>query len=99
MLSIKHAQTGHEKSCALHMPSVGWVYNARPSCFEGPGECPTPPQADPLLTTHLLGVPVLAGKSRGRSTVTLLLRYATPLMGYAIIIPLSNLRPWSQGSG
>ena len=45
------------------MPSVGQVYNAWPSCAEGPGGCTTPPQADPLeLTTHLLGVLVLTGK-------------------------------------
>jgi hypothetical protein len=72
---------------AVSRPSI----STRPLCVEGPGGCPTPPQADPLLATHLLGVPVFTGKSHSRSA-PLLLRYASPLIGCAIILPLSNLR-------
>ena len=59
-----------------HMQSVGRVYIAWPSCVEGPGGCPTPPQADPLQNTHLLGVPALAGN---RAVAPLPLRLATNL--------------------
>ena len=47
--------------------SAGYIYITWSSCDEGLGGCPTPPQADPLHHTHLLGVPALAGISRGRS--------------------------------
>jgi len=43
------------KVMCLHMHSVSRVYNTRSSCGEGPGGCPTPPQADPLHTPTCSG--------------------------------------------
>jgi hypothetical protein len=95
VLSIKHAQTRpgtkSRVPCTCRQSAEYKYINTRPLCVEGPGGCPTPPQADPLLATHLLGVPVFTGKSRSRSA-PLLLRYALPLIGCAIILPHSNLR-------
>jgi len=59
----EHAPSDHSRTDRVrkvmysHMQSVGRIYIIWPSCVEGPGGCPTPPQAEPLQNTHLLGVP------------------------------------------
>jgi len=75
-----HSRTDRvRKVMYSYMQSVGRIYIIWPSCVEGPGGCPTPPQAEPLQNTHLLGVPALAG-NRAVAPLPLRLRYASHLI-------------------
>jgi len=75
-----HSRTDRVRKIVYsYMQSVGRIYIIWPSCVEGLGGCPTPPQAEPLQNTHLLGVPALAG-NHAVAPLPLWLRYASHLI-------------------